>query len=97
MAGDDQELWRLPSETRPIVCVMISCCGGAELQVRDGEQILLRELYPTKPDLYERARGLETDYRARSEQGTLGRRSLVADDPAVAQVDDSGAVRRIDF
>jgi len=45
--------------------VMISCCSGAELQVRDGGQILLRELYPTKSDLYERARSLEADYRAR--------------------------------
>jgi len=50
---------------------MISCCAGAELQVRrvartssDGEDgaILLRELYPTKSDLYERARGLKTEH-----------------------------------
>jgi hypothetical protein len=65
MTGDDRELWRLTSGTEAIVCVMISCCGGAELQLREGEQILLRELYPTKSDLYERARGLEADYRAR--------------------------------
>jgi hypothetical protein len=36
-------------------CVMISCCSGAELQLRRGEEILLRELYPDKPTLYERA------------------------------------------
>jgi hypothetical protein len=65
MTGDDRELWRLTTATESIVCVMISCCNGAELQVRDGEQILLRELYPTKSDLYERARHLEADYRAR--------------------------------
>jgi hypothetical protein len=65
MTGTDRELWRLTSGTGAIVCVMISCCSGAELQLRDGEQILLRELYPTKSDLYERARGLEAEYRAR--------------------------------
>jgi hypothetical protein len=44
---------------------MITCCAGAELQVRDGDEIVLRELYPTKSDLYERARALEDTYRAR--------------------------------
>ena len=68
MTGDDRELWRLNGGTDAIVCVMISCCSGAELQLLEGERILLRELYPTKSDLYERARGLEADYRAR--QGT---------------------------
>jgi hypothetical protein len=37
---------------------MISCCSGAELQLRRGEEILLRELYPDKPTLYDRAREL---------------------------------------
>ncbi len=37
---------------------MISCCTGAELQVRRGEVILLRELYPDKSTLYERAAAL---------------------------------------
>ena len=55
----------MTSGTDAIVCVMISCCSGAELQLREGERILLRELYPTKSDLYERARGLEAEYRAR--------------------------------
>ena len=47
---------------------MRSCCSGAELQIRaregavEGERILLREMYPTKSDLYERARQLEQDY-----------------------------------
>jgi hypothetical protein len=64
MTGDDRELWRLTTDAGSIVCVMISCCGGAELQVRNGDQIVLRELYPTKSDLYERARGLEADCRS---------------------------------
>jgi hypothetical protein len=66
MPGNDRELWRLTTETGSIVCLMISCCSGAELQLRDGQQIVLRELYPTKSDLYERARNLEADYRCRA-------------------------------
>ena len=62
MNNDERVLW----EDGKVECVMISCCSGAELQVRragrgsDGE-ILLRELYPTKSDLYERARELKND------------------------------------
>lgn len=58
----DAELWKIGD----IACVMISCCTGAELQVRrlDGE-ILLRELYPTKSDLYDRARMLREEYERR--------------------------------
>jgi hypothetical protein len=57
---DDRRLWTTPD----VECVMVSCCSGAELQVRrpDGE-VLVRELYPTKSDLYERARQLEAEYR----------------------------------
>jgi len=48
---------------------MISCCSGAELQVSEirhdaDSRILLRELYPMKSDLYERARMLEVEYGA---------------------------------
>ena len=59
----DREMWR----TTRFACVMISCCSGAELQIkqRDGSQdVVLRELYPSKSDLYERARMLEAEYRA---------------------------------
>ena len=47
---------------------MVSCCSGAELQIRKSltsardEEIVLRELYPSKSDLYERARDLATEY-----------------------------------
>ncbi len=51
MAADDRELWRAGD----LCCWMISCCSGAELQLRRDEAIVLRELYPTKSDLYERA------------------------------------------
>jgi hypothetical protein len=65
--NDERELW----SAGPISCVMISCCAGAELQVRKaaagasgGGEILLRELYPTKSDLYERARALRAAFDA---------------------------------
>jgi hypothetical protein len=47
---------------------MVSCCAGAELQLRRSadssgdEEIVLRELYPMKSDLYERARELQAEY-----------------------------------
>jgi len=49
-SNDERQLWRHGSYS----CVMVSCCAGAELQVRqtvperNDEEILLRELYPTK-------------------------------------------------
>ncbi len=55
---EQRELWR----TGDVACVMISCCSGAELQVRRADNIILRELYPTKSDLYERARDLRAEY-----------------------------------
>ena len=62
MTGD-RELWRLSAGSRRVSCWMITCCAGAELQVIDGDAIVLRELYPMKSDLYERARALESEYR----------------------------------
>jgi hypothetical protein len=48
------------------MCVMVSCCGGAELQVRRAargdEEIVLRELYPDRSSLYERARELQSEH-----------------------------------
>ena len=63
MNQDERELWRLAD----LECVMISCCSGAELQVRRGGTIVLRELYPTKSDLYERARDLKGEYGSTTE------------------------------
>jgi hypothetical protein len=58
MANDDRVIWTAGD----VVCVMISCCAGAELQLRRKDEIVLRELYPTKSDLYERASMLRSDY-----------------------------------
>jgi hypothetical protein len=58
--NDETRLWR----TNDVECVMVSCCSGAELQLRraDGE-VLIRELYPTKSDLYDRARMLAAEHQ----------------------------------
>jgi hypothetical protein len=60
---EDRELWRLVAGAGAVSCWMITCCGGAELQVIEDDEIVLRELYPMKSDLYERARALESEYR----------------------------------
>jgi hypothetical protein len=65
MAMGDRELWRLRKGTVEVLCVMISCCAGAELQIREGaDAIGLRELYPDRSTLYERARELRKIYEA---------------------------------
>lgn len=58
MNDEERQLWRIGD----LECVMISCCTGAELQIRRQDRIELRELYPTKSDLYERANSLKTEY-----------------------------------
>jgi hypothetical protein len=62
MSNDEHELWRRGD----LACVMVSCCSGAELQMRKDAEIVLRELYPMKSDLYERARVLEIEADSQS-------------------------------
>jgi hypothetical protein len=59
MTNEDRELWR----EGDLCCWMMSCCAGAELQLRRGDDVVLRELYPTKSDVYERARLLRELHR----------------------------------
>jgi hypothetical protein len=54
MNDEERQLWRIGD----LACVMISCCAGAELQLRRGDDVVLREMYPMKSDLYDRARDL---------------------------------------
>jgi hypothetical protein len=69
MDDEERELWRLGD----LQCVMVSCCSGAELQVRRDERVLLRELYPGKTDLFERARELKSEYeRGAANSGSAG-------------------------
>ena len=62
MRNDETVLWTCDGPPA-ISCVMISCCSGAELQVREGEAIVVRELYPDKSTLYERAEQLRPGSR----------------------------------
>jgi hypothetical protein len=57
---EERQLWRLGD----LECVMVSCCSGAELQLRKAGEIVRRELYPLKSDLYERANDLRVEYGA---------------------------------
>ena len=58
MNDEERQLWRIDD----LECVMISCCSGAELQMRRAGTIVLREMYPMKSDLYDRARDLKITY-----------------------------------
>jgi hypothetical protein len=70
MNRDHHILWEVSSAETTTVCVMVSCCSGAELQIvraRDGgEEIVLRELYPDRSSLYDRARELQAEWSPRS-------------------------------
>ena len=63
-------LWELNSDDGTTRCVMVSCCSGAELQVvrerHSEEEIVLRELYPDRSSLYERARELQAEWSPQS-------------------------------
>lgn len=65
MQKDHHVLWEATKGEITTMCVMVSCCGGAELQVvravRGDEEIILRELYPDRSSLYERARELQSE------------------------------------
>lgn len=58
MNDEERQLWRIGG----VECVMVSCCAGAELQIRKNGEIALRELYPMKSDLYERANDLKAEH-----------------------------------
>ena len=62
MNDEERQLWRIGD----LQCVMISCCAGAELQMRRAGEIVLREMYPMKSDLYDRARDLRQEHETDS-------------------------------
>ena len=67
MNRDRHILWAVSTGDTVTMCVMVSCCGGAELQVvramHGDEEIILRELYPDRASVYERARELQEEER----------------------------------
>jgi len=64
-ARDHHVLWTVSKDEATTTCVMVSCCAGAELQVlravQGDEEIVLRELYPDRDSLYERAKALRKE------------------------------------
>jgi hypothetical protein len=68
MHRDHHVLWEVASGEITTMCVMVSCCGGAELQVvrtaHGDEAIILRELYPDRSSVYERARELRVNHHS---------------------------------
>jgi hypothetical protein len=70
MNGDHHVLWEVTQGDITTMCVMVSCCGGAELQIvrarRGDDEIVLRELYPDRSSLYERARELQSEWSPQS-------------------------------
>jgi hypothetical protein len=58
----DRVLWTVPTPTGEVACRMLTCCSGAELQIVENDTITIRELYPDKADLYERARHLRSTF-----------------------------------
>ena len=58
----DRLLWQLRTSRGDVECRMMTCCSGAELQVIENDSITIRELYPEKSDLYERARMLKVEF-----------------------------------
>jgi hypothetical protein len=70
MNRDDQVLWEVSNGETTTMCVLVSCCGGAELRivrvVHGDEEIILRELYPDRSSLYERALELKAEERGDS-------------------------------
>jgi hypothetical protein len=63
---DHHVLWEVAASQGTTTCVMVSCCAGAELQVvrstgAGDDEIILRELYPDRDSLYERARELRSE------------------------------------
>ncbi len=50
-------LWQDPVEP-DVICVMLRCCAGPELQVRRGPVVLRSEIFKTVPAVRERAEEL---------------------------------------
>ena len=68
--SDHHVLWEVSGEDATTSCIMVSCCSGAELRIvrtRSGDDdVVLRELYPDRSSLYERARELRAEWEPHS-------------------------------
>jgi hypothetical protein len=53
-------IWRDASDST-IMCVMLWCCAGPELQIRRGDEIVVDEFFSTRDLVYERAEQLRVE------------------------------------
>jgi hypothetical protein len=54
-------IWREPGAP-DVMCVMLWCCAGPELQIRRGEEVLVDEFYSSRELVYERAGALRGEF-----------------------------------
>lgn len=54
-------IWQHPADPG-VICVMLWCCAGPELQVRRGDEVLRDEYFPTREAVYERADALREEF-----------------------------------
>ena len=54
-------LWRDEPDAE-VICVMLRCCAGPELQVRRGRDVLRSEIHKTPDEVRARAERLRGDY-----------------------------------
>ena len=54
-------LWTADAD-RDVICVMLRCCAGPELQVRRGGDVLRSEIFATVPDVRARAEQLRGEH-----------------------------------
>jgi len=54
-------LWQDHAESE-VICVLLRCCAGPELQIRRGAEVLVSELWPTKSAVLERAEELRGNF-----------------------------------
>jgi len=59
--GNYELLWERAG-VPPRRCVMLWCCAGPELQIRDGDAVILDEYFDDPEDLYERADVLRAEH-----------------------------------
>ena len=52
-------LWEQPGDPR-VLCVLLCCCAGPELQVRCGDEVLLAEIFKTVTEVRARAEALRS-------------------------------------
>lgn len=59
---DTYELLWQDAVDADVICVLLRCCAGPELQVRRGAEVLRSELCPTRSAVVDRAEALRGNF-----------------------------------